>query len=55
MRGRGGWNVEAREPWLEERKEMAQKGMRTSPAELIRIPDRLYEGYVFDLDGTIRC
>jgi hypothetical protein len=34
---------------------MAQKGTRTSPVDLIRVPNRLYEGYVFDLDGTIRC
>jgi HAD superfamily hydrolase (TIGR01450 family) len=32
---------------------MVQKGTRNSPADLIRVPDRLYEGYVFDLDGTI--
>lgn len=30
-----------------------QKGVRNSPAELIRAPDGLYEGYIFDLDGTI--
>jgi len=32
---------------------MAEKGTQTSPADLIRVPERLYEGYVFDLDGTI--
>jgi HAD superfamily hydrolase (TIGR01450 family) len=32
---------------------MAEKGTQGSPADLIRVPDRLYEGYVFDLDGTI--
>ncbi len=38
---------------LEKGEEMAQKGTQTSPADLIRVPDRLYEGYIFDLDGTI--
>jgi HAD superfamily hydrolase (TIGR01450 family) len=32
---------------------MAKKSAQTSAAGLERFPDRLYEGYVFDLDGTI--
>jgi HAD superfamily hydrolase (TIGR01450 family) len=32
---------------------MVQEGKRNSPAGLNRLPGRLYEGYVFDLDGTI--
>jgi HAD superfamily hydrolase (TIGR01450 family) len=32
---------------------MTQKGTQTSATDLVRVPDRLYEGYVFDLDGTI--
>ncbi len=32
---------------------MGQKGTRNSPDGPIRAPDGLYEGYVFDLDGTI--
>ncbi|MDP9454797.1 MAG: HAD family hydrolase [Actinobacteria bacterium] len=32
---------------------MTDKGAQTSPADSARVPDRLYEGYVFDLDGTI--
>jgi len=32
---------------------MTQKGTQTSATDLIRVPDRLYEGYIFDLDGTI--
>ena len=36
----------------EEGYRMTEKG--SSPAtDLLRVPDRLYEGYVFDLDGTI--
>jgi HAD superfamily hydrolase (TIGR01450 family) len=27
--------------------------MQVSPEDVVRVPDRLYEGYVFDLDGTI--
>jgi hypothetical protein len=34
---------------------MAKKSTQISSACLERFPDRLYEGYVFDLDGTIRC
>ena len=32
---------------------MTDKGTQTSPAGAARVPDRLYEGYIFDLDGTI--
>ena len=32
---------------------MTDKGAQTSPAGIARVPDRLYEGYIFDLDGTI--
>jgi HAD superfamily hydrolase (TIGR01450 family) len=32
---------------------MTQKGIQASATGLIRVPDRLYEGYIFDLDGTI--
>ena len=32
---------------------MTQKGTQASASDLIRVPDRLYEGYIFDLDGTI--
>lgn len=32
---------------------MTDRGTQASPAEIARVPDRLYEGYVFDLDGTI--
>ncbi|QIN77419.1 HAD-IIA family hydrolase [Rubrobacter marinus] len=32
---------------------MTQKGTQASGSDPIRVPDRLYEGYVFDLDGTI--
>ncbi len=32
---------------------MAKNSTQTSYAGLLRFPDRLYEGYVFDLDGTI--
>jgi HAD superfamily hydrolase (TIGR01450 family) len=32
---------------------MTEKGTQTSLAGIARVPDRLYEGYVFDLDGTI--
>ena len=32
---------------------MAQEGPQSSTAGQLRFPDRLYEGYVFDLDGTI--
>lgn len=32
---------------------MAKKSAQTSAAGLERFPDRLYKGYVFDLDGTI--
>ena len=32
---------------------MTDKGAQTSPAGIVRVPDGLYEGYVFDLDGTI--
>lgn len=31
---------------------MTQKNTQSSPADL-RVPERLYDGYVFDLDGTI--
>jgi HAD superfamily hydrolase (TIGR01450 family) len=27
--------------------------MQVSPEDVVQVPDRLYEGYVFDLDGTI--
>jgi HAD superfamily hydrolase (TIGR01450 family) len=32
---------------------MTEKSAQTSSADLLKVPDRLYEGYVFDLDGTI--
>lgn len=32
---------------------MAEHSAQTSSAGPIRVPERLYEGYVFDLDGTI--
>lgn len=32
---------------------MGKRGTRNSQAGPIRVPDGLYEGYVFDLDGTI--
>src|SRR3712207_2206520 len=32
---------------------MTQEGTRAAATGLIRVPDRLYEGYIFDLDGTI--
>ena len=32
---------------------MTDKGTQASPAGIAPVPDRLYEGYVFDLDGTI--
>ena len=32
---------------------MAQEGPQSSTAGQLRFPDRLYDGYVFDLDGTI--
>jgi HAD superfamily hydrolase (TIGR01450 family) len=32
---------------------MAEHSTQTSSAGPIRVPERLYEGYVFDLDGTI--
>jgi len=32
---------------------MTEKGTQTSSTDLLKVPDRLYEGYVFDLDGTI--
>ncbi len=32
---------------------MAQEGPQSSTAGKLRFPDRLYDGYVFDLDGTI--
>ena len=32
---------------------MTDKGAQTSPAGTAWVPDRLYEGYIFDLDGTI--
>ena len=32
---------------------MTQKGTQASATGLIRVPERLYEGYIFDLDGTI--
>src|SRR4051794_5916328 len=30
-----------------------ERSMQVSPEDVVRVPDRLYEGYVFDLDGTI--
>jgi HAD superfamily hydrolase (TIGR01450 family) len=32
---------------------MTQKGTQASATGLNRVPDRLYKGYIFDLDGTI--
>ncbi len=32
---------------------MPEKSAQTFPAGLLKVPDRLYEGYIFDLDGTI--
>ena len=32
---------------------MVNDGTQTSPAGIEQVPDRLYEGYIFDLDGTI--
>ncbi len=32
---------------------MTDKDTRTATSGLMKIPDKLYEGYVFDLDGTI--
>lgn len=32
---------------------MTQKSTQTSSTELNRFPDKLYDGYIFDLDGTI--
>ena len=32
---------------------MTDKGTQASPAGIARVPERLYEGYIFDLDGTI--
>jgi HAD superfamily hydrolase (TIGR01450 family) len=32
---------------------MTEKSAQTSSTDLLKVPDRLYEGYVFDLDGTI--
>lgn len=32
---------------------MTDEDTQASAAEIARVPDRLYEGYVFDLDGTI--
>src|SRR5919112_1584191 len=32
---------------------MVNDGTQTSPAVIEQVPDRLYEGYIFDLDGTI--
>ena len=32
---------------------MTDKDTQTSPAGITRVPNKLYEGYVFDLDGTI--
>src|SRR3712207_6250836 len=45
--------AEAGKPELAERGELVQEGTRNTPTGLIRLPDRLYEGYIFDLDGTI--
>jgi HAD superfamily hydrolase (TIGR01450 family) len=30
-----------------------ERSTQVSPEDVVRVPDRLYEGYVFDLDGTI--
>ena len=32
---------------------MTEKGTQISSTDLLKFPDRLYEGYIFDLDGTI--
>jgi HAD superfamily hydrolase (TIGR01450 family) len=32
---------------------MAQQSSEAQPSAFLEVPDRLYEGYVFDLDGTI--